>query len=59
MREQIILWSVLLAVNLCIVIVYLILCHMKQKEDKLSVWMKAAVMLCLRHRESVLMTTSK
>lgn len=45
MREQIILWSVLLAVNLCIVIVYLILCHMKQKEDKLSVWMKAAVML--------------
>lgn len=40
-----ILWMILLAVNLCIVILYLILCHMKQKEDQLSVWMKACVML--------------
>lgn len=47
MKHQTILFIVLLLLNLCIVIGYLIWNYIRNKEKKISVWMKAAVMfLC-------------
>lgn len=45
MKHQYILFIILLFLNLCVVILYLIWNYIRNKEKKISVWMKAIVMI--------------